>query len=123
MVKPVMEGNVDPVAASAVRMTTAFAAHMALLWCGLAVAKPLQRINWPVFGMVALNAFLAMGVGMTLILLALRHGEVGMVAMLSSVSPVLVLPLLWLIMKRRPASGAWVGALVTVIGTALIVTR
>ncbi|TDW58459.1 putative membrane protein [Oceanimonas baumannii] len=123
MVKPVMAGEIDPVAASAVRMSTAFAAHLALLWCGLRIAKPLQRLNWPVFGMVALNAFLAMGVGMTLILLALRYGEVGMVAMLSSVSPVLVLPLLWLVMKRRPAGGAWVGALITVIGTAMIVTR
>lgn len=123
MVKPVMEGDIDAVAASAVRMSTAFVAHLALLWAGMAIARPLQRINWPVFGMVALNAFLAMGVGMTLILLALRYGEVGMVAMLSSVSPVLVLPLLWLIMKRRPAGGAWLGALATVIGTALIVTR
>ncbi|PSJ43837.1 EamA family transporter [Zobellella endophytica] len=123
MVKPTMEGDIDPVSASAVRMSTAFLAHLALLWCGLAVAKPLRAINWPVFGMVALNALLAMGVGMTLILLALRYGEVGMVAMLSSVSPVLVLPLLWLIMKRRPAGGAWLGALATVIGTALIVAR
>ncbi len=32
-----------------------------------------------------------MGLGMSLILLALRHGEVGMVGILSSVSPVLVL--------------------------------
>lgn len=123
MVKPVMMGEIDPVAASAVRMSTAFVAHLALLWCGLVVARPLRAINWPVFGMVALNAFLAMGVGMTLILLALRYGEVGMVAMLSSVSPVLVLPLLWLVMKRRPANGAWLGALATVVGTGLIVAR
>ncbi|GHA20099.1 DMT family transporter [Oceanisphaera arctica] len=126
MVKPVMMSEIDPldpVSASAVRMSAAFLAHLALLWCGLSVAKPLRHINWSIFGMVAMNAFLAMGVGMTLILLALRHGEVGMVAMLSSVSPVLVLPLLWLIMKRRPANGAWLGALATVIGTLLIVAR
>ncbi|WP_417615754.1 DMT family transporter [Oceanisphaera sp.] len=126
MVKPVMMDElaaVDPVSASAVRMSTAFLAHLALLWGGWSVAKSQQRINWPIFGMVAMNAFLAMGVGMTLILLALRHGEVGMVAMLSSVSPVLVLPLLWLLMKRRPATGAWLGAAVTVLGTILIVAR
>ncbi|GAA3548325.1 DMT family transporter [Zobellella aerophila] len=123
MVKPTMEGTVDPVSASAIRMTVAFLAHLTLLWCGLSLARPLRTITWPVFGMVALNALLAMGVGMTLILLALRYGEVGMVAMLSSVSPVLVLPLLWLVMKRRPANGAWLGALATVIGTVLIVAR
>ena len=71
----------------------------------------------------ALNGFIAMGVGMTLILLALKHGDVGMVAILSSVSPVLVLPLLWLRLRRAPAPGAWLGALLTAVGTALILVR
>jgi len=56
-------------------------------------------------------------------LLALQKGDVGMVAILSSVSPVLVLPLLWLHLGRAPAPGAWVGALMTVAGTALILLR
>ena len=46
-----------------------------------------------------------MGVGMTLVLLALEKGDVGMVAILSSVSPILVLPLLWFQLKRAPATG------------------
>jgi uncharacterized membrane protein len=33
---------------------------------------------------------------------------------------VLVLPLLWLIYKRSPATGAWLGAALTVLGTVLI---
>ena len=126
MMKPVMMDTliaVDPISASAVRMSTALFAHLLLLWCGWHVAKPLQSINWSILAVVATNALLSMGVGMTLILVALRHGEVGMVAMLSSVSPVLVLPLLWLLMKRRPALGAWLGAAITVIGTILIVAR
>ncbi|MFC7001597.1 EamA family transporter [Pseudobowmanella zhangzhouensis] len=57
---------------------------------------------------------------MTLILQALRYGDVGLVAMLSSVSPVIVLPLLWLAYKRAPGFGAWAGAALTVIGTTLI---
>ena len=64
-----------------------------------------------------------MGVGMTLILLALKKGDVGMVAILSSVSPVLVLPLLWLRLGRAPAIGAWLGATLTVIGTTLVLLR
>jgi drug/metabolite transporter (DMT)-like permease len=39
---------------------------------------------------------------------------------LSSVSPVVVLPLLWLVYRRRPAVGAWLGAALTVFGTTLI---
>ena len=66
------------------------------------------------------NAALSMVLGMTLILQALKHGDAGMVAILSSVSPVLVLPLLWLVYKRRPAAGAWLGAALTVGGTVLI---
>ena len=54
------------------------------------------------------------------ILQALKLGDASLVAMLSSVSPVLVLPLLWLVYKRRPAAGAWLGAALTVGGTVLI---
>jgi drug/metabolite transporter (DMT)-like permease len=43
-----------------------------------------------------------------------------MVAVLSSTSPVLVLPLLWMTSRERPAAGAWLGATVAVLGTALI---
>lgn len=123
MVKPVMAGDIDAVSASAVRMSTALGLHLLLLWSGAAIAKARLPINWAVLGKVAINGFLSMGVGMTLILYALRYGEVGLVAMLSSVSPVLILPLLWVVQKRAPAKGAWLGAMVTVIGTMLIVSR
>jgi hypothetical protein len=33
---------------------------------------------------------------------------------------VLLLPLLWLVYRRRPATGAWAGAALTVLGGALI---
>jgi uncharacterized membrane protein len=64
-----------------------------------------------------------MGVGMSLVLLALKKGDVSTVAILSSVSPVLVLPLLWLYLRRPPAPGAWLGAGMTVMGTSLILLR
>ncbi|NBX21581.1 MAG: EamA family transporter, partial [Betaproteobacteria bacterium] len=57
------------------------------------------------------------------ILLALQHGNVGMVGILSSVSPVLVLPLLWWHLRRAPAKGAWWGAGLTVVGTILVLVR
>jgi drug/metabolite transporter (DMT)-like permease len=56
-------------------------------------------------------------------LLALKYGDVGTVGILSSVSPVLVLPLLWLRLGRAPARGAWLGAGLTVLGTVLVVLR
>ena len=123
IVKPVMGAEVDPVAASAVRVTVACGVHFILLWLGFSVARAHQAPTLRVLAQTALNGFIGMGVGMTLILLALKKGDVGMVAILSSVSPVLVLPLLWLRLGRAPAPAAWLGAALTVVGTVLILLR
>jgi drug/metabolite transporter (DMT)-like permease len=121
--KPVMAQHVDPVMASAVRVTVATAAHAVLLLVGFQAARASQPPTLRVVAQTGLNGFIAMGIGMTLVLLALEKGDVGMVAILSSVSPILVLPLLWLQLKRAPAPGAWLGAVLTVAGTALILWR
>ena len=71
----------------------------------------------------AMGGLVSVALGMTLLLLALKRGDVGMVAILSSVTPILLLPLLWLRLRRVPAKGAWCGAAITVIGTALILSR
>ena len=119
--KPVMQTSVDPVAASAIRMISAFVAHCALWLIGAKVARATQTITWKVFGITALNGFLAMAVGMTLILYALREGNVGMVALLSSTTPIMLLPLLWIYTKKRPNRFAWFGAALAVIGTGILV--
>jgi uncharacterized membrane protein len=121
--KPVMAQQVDPIMASAVRVTVATMAHGVLLASGFKAAKASTTPTLWVLVQTGLNGFIAMGVGMTLVLLALEKGDVGMVAILSSVSPILVLPLLWLQLKRAPAMGAWVGASLTVLGTGLILWR
>lgn len=122
--KPVMaQQQVDPIMASAVRVTVATMAHGVLLLSGFTAARSTQVPTLRVLAQTGLNGFIAMGVGMTLVLLALEKGDVGMVAILSSVSPILVLPLLWLQLGRAPALGAWVGATLTVLGTGLILWR
>jgi drug/metabolite transporter (DMT)-like permease len=126
--KPVMSASavglaVDPIAASAVRVSVATAAHVLVLWLGLPAAHAHQKPNARVLAQTAINGVIGMGVGMTFIMMALRKGDVGMVAILSSVTPVLVLPLLWWRLRRAPAPGAWVGAALTVAGTVLILLR
>ncbi|MBX3611058.1 MAG: DMT family transporter [Hydrogenophaga sp.] len=120
MLKPLMASGIDAVAGSAMRMSTAFGAH-ALLWLtGWSQARARLAMRWREAGQVFGSAAIAMALGMTLILQAMKLGQAGVVAILSSVTPIVVLPLLWLVYRRRPAWGAWVGATLAVVGTALI---
>ncbi|CAM3784851.1 O-acetylserine/cysteine export protein [Vibrio aerogenes CECT 7868] len=121
LAKPVMQSSTDPVAASAIRMIAAFAAHGILCLTGTHIAKSVLPITFRIFGITLLNAFLAMAVGMTLIMYALQDGNVGMVALLSSTTPIMLLPALWLYTKQRPSRFAWFGAMIAVIGTAILV--
>ncbi|MCY9835654.1 DMT family transporter [Aeromonas media] len=119
--KPVMmAGDVDAVSASGIRMGSALLAHCALRVLRVPLAMPHNPINRQVLGMIGINGFLAMALGMTLILVALRQGDVGMVAILSSTTPVILLPLLWWHSGMRPALPAWAGALLATLGTALV---
>jgi drug/metabolite transporter (DMT)-like permease len=120
--KPVMQTAIDPIAASAIRMISAFVAHSLLRATGAAIARPVKPMTLSIFGITFINGFLAMAVGMTLILYALRDGNVGMVALLSSTTPIMVLPLLWLYIRQRPNKYAWLGAILAVVGTGILVS-
>ena len=121
--KPAMADGMDPIEASAIRVSMAVVAHFGLLWLGAKAARPAQPATAPVLVQTALSGLVSVAIGMTLLLLALKRGDVGMVAILSSVTPILLLPLLWLRLRRVPARGAWCGAAITVVGTALILSR
>ena len=121
MLKPLMSSGVDAVAASAMRMSSALFAH-ALLWLVWRGARARDTLRVQDAAWTFMSAAMAMALGMTLILQAMRHGQAGLVAVLSSVTPVLILPLLWLVYRRRPALGAWAGASLAVIGAALILS-
>ncbi|MEW7864249.1 DMT family transporter [Aeromonas diversa] len=119
--KPVMsDPTIDPVTASLARMLAALLAHCLLRLTRWPMSRALHPINREILGLVSLNGFLAMTLGMTLILVALRYGDVGMVSILSATTPVVLLPLLWWHTGQRPALPAWLGALLTSGGIALV---
>ena len=120
--KPVMQTEIDPIAASAMRMMTAFAAHSLFFISGAKLAKATNPMNLRIFSFTAVNGFIAMAVGMTLILYALQEGNVGMVALLSSTTPIMLLPILWIYTKQRPNRYAWLGAILAVVGTGMLVS-
>lgn len=120
MLKPVMVTGLDPVAASATRMAVAWVAHVGLWATGWKPARLVSPPTWRDLGLTAASAAVAMALGMTLILKAMQSGQAGLVGVLSSMTPVLVLPLLWAVYRRRPAAGAWWGSLLAVAGVALV---
>jgi drug/metabolite transporter (DMT)-like permease len=123
MVKPLMAAGVDALAGSAVRLSAALALHLAVRTSRYAPAQlnaPLQLTD---LRNTFFSAAIAMGLGMTLILLALQDGPANLVGLFSSVSPVLLLPMLWVAYRARPATGAWWGAGMAVAGPGLIVWR
>ncbi|WP_109445471.1 DMT family transporter [Azospirillum sp. TSH64] len=146
--KPVMAAGADPIASAAVRVTTA-----ALMFTAIGMLSTVRagvragvregaRGGAAVAGagglggllvprgltpklmlQIAGNGLLGVGLGMTLLLVGLAHGNAGVVATLSALSPVLILPMMWLLTGQRPSLGAWAGAAVAVAGVALIVNR
>jgi len=120
IVRPVMAAGVDPVAASAMRIGVAALCLTVLVRVPVHGLREAGPLTVRVAGQVALSGLLAMGVGMTLILYALSGGGVGIVSTLSATTPALLLPLLWLRTGEMPGVGAWAGAALVVIGSALI---
>ena len=118
--RPVMETGVDPVSIAAIRVGIAALGLTLAMFAGVNVARAKTALTPKLIGQIALSGFAAMGIGMTLLLFALRGGEVGIVATLSATSPALVLPLLWWKTGDRPPAMAWLGAGLVVAGSGLI---
>ncbi len=120
VVKPILETGVTAVGATTIRVSAA----IAVLWLMMLLPIANQRVQKPVslrlWGQTFLSGTLGMTVGMSLLLFALKYGDLGVTAILSSISTTLMLPLLWLITKERPALGAWGGALLVFIGISAI---
>ncbi len=121
LAKPAMDEGADPIAASAIRLTIAALLHifLRLVWPSMTQVKNPMTQNIAV--RLMLSSAIGMGLGMTLLLLAMQKGNVGTVATLSATSPVLVLPMLWFFYKQAPPIGAWVGASLCVLGTAILI--
>jgi drug/metabolite transporter (DMT)-like permease len=122
-VKPVLDGGADTLAVAATRAVIATAAMWLVARPTDRLARPRQRgeIRRSDHVRLAGSALAAMVLGMTLLLWAIGHGDTGVATILSATTPVIMLPLLWITIRQAPAPGAWLGALLTVVGTALLI--
>lgn len=120
--KPVLDGGADTLAVAATRASIATVAMWILARPSDRLAQPARRgaLEPSDHLKLAASAFIAMVVGMTMLLWALGHGDTGVATILSSTTPVILLPLLWIRMREVPVAGAWLGAVLTIVGTALL---
>jgi drug/metabolite transporter (DMT)-like permease len=117
--RPAMAAGVEPFTAMAFRSGLA-----AVFFIGLS-AFPFARTDRQPFvvrslGLAVASSFFGTGLGMSLLMAALRHGNVGVVSTLSSIAPVVILPMIWVRTGVAPTWTAWVGAALAIAGTALI---
>lgn len=120
VVRPVMEAGIDPFLASLLRVGTAACCLSIVSVVPISTVRPRNRLTWQTIALTALSGFLSLAMGMTLLLFALSGGETGVVSTISATTPVIILPLLWLRTGQRPTMGAWIGAVLVVVGLVFI---
>ena len=118
------EIQVDPLAATFVRMAFAFAAY----WLAALPRHGLRRLLRPlrdVRGSLNLAAATLLGpyLSVYLSILAIRHAEAGVAQVLLGAVPIFVLLPAWLVYRDRPAPLALMGVLAAVGGGAILFLR
>ena len=120
MMKPILNAGADPIASAAIRTTisaillsfTYFTKHQMI------IDKSKYSLN--ILLKTIVSGFLGMALGMSLLLIALQKADAGIIATLSSTSPIMILFLIWIITKKITTFGAWIDTLFAIGGTALI---
>jgi drug/metabolite transporter (DMT)-like permease len=119
LARPAMAAGVEPFTAMALR--SGFAAVIfVVLSTTLVGANSRSPVRFGTLALALASAFVGTTLGMSLLMAALHSGNVGIVSTLSSMSPVLILPMVWIRSRQRPAAAAWLAALLAIAGTGLI---
>jgi len=115
-----MEGY-PPFAGAQVRMIAGLACFLVLCAALRAWPRVLAGLRDRAgMGYAALGAALGPFLGVSLALFALQHTSAGIAASLLSTSPILVIPLAWWLEGERASPRAAFGAVVAVVGVALL---
>ncbi|MGL3606004.1 DMT family transporter [Rhizobium sp. G187] len=118
--RPAMADGVEPFTAMAVRSGFAALFFVVLAFVPLRPLRSSEAFSWKALGLGVTASFFGTGLGMSLLMAALAGGNVGIVSTLSSMTPVVILPMLWIRTGVAPRPSAWLGAGLAVVGTGLI---
>ena len=120
MMKPILDSGADPIASAAIR-TSISAFLLSFTFFYKSNLRNLKNIiTLDIIFKTIISGFLGMALGMSLLLISLKNADAGIVATLSSTSPIMVLFLIWLITKKIPTIGAWIGTVIAIFGTSVI---
>lgn len=122
LVYDIMKAGQDPIFATMLRVWVAvFCLGLAVMSVkslgGITIYKQLNRRS---LGQIFISGFLGMGVGMSLLLWGVNLAPLGIVSILSATTPIILLPLVWLVTKERPSTMSFIAATIVVAGTSLI---
>lgn len=121
--RPVMAEGFDPFTASLIRVSVGVTGLAFLMSMRLRFTRIQGAITAPILSQIFVSGLAAMVIGMTLLMFALQGGKVGIISTLSATSPVLILPIMWVLTRARPSATSWAGAILTVAGLSLIFLR
>ena len=120
MMKPILTMGADPIASAALRTAISFVFLAFTFFLNYKIFNTKTNLSIKIVGQSILSGFLGMALGMSLLLIALKYADAGIVATLSSTSPIMILFLIWLLTKKIPTIGAWIGTVLAIIGSGLI---
>ena len=120
MMKPILDNGADPIASATIRTSIScfFLTFTLFIKSKNFVSK--VPINTSIIIKSIISGFLGMALGMSLLLISLQKADAGIVATLSSTSPIMILFFIWILTKKIPSRGAWFGTIVAILGTSLI---
>ena len=120
MMKPILTMGADPIASASLRTAISFVFLAFTFFLNYKIFNTKTNLSFKIVGQSIISGFLGMALGMSLLLIALKYADAGIVATLSSTSPIMILFLIWLLTRKIPTIGAWIGTVLAIIGSGLI---
>lgn len=122
LAKPALAQGLDALAAASIRLLTA----SVVLHLPIVLSRDFQnlipRVDRSTMLRTVAAAVIGTCCGVYFLMMAIVQGSTALTSLFSSLSPLLMLPLLALIGVDRPRPLAWIGAAVATIGLTLIIT-
>ena len=120
--KQAMSGNFSPFQANAIRMLAA----VLFIWIGAAfrgeAGSTFRELRGKprILGLLALGAFIGPVLGVSSSLLAIQYVEIGIASTLIALTPVIILPISYFVLKEKVGWQAIVGTLLAIVGVAIL---